>query len=338
MNTHSKVLILGGAGYIGCVLTNYLLSKGYLVRSFDNFIYNHQHSVYSFLNHPNYEIVYGDHRKSSAVVEALKNVDHVIILSGLVGDPITKKYPEISEKINFNGVKDTIGLLSNNKTIKRVIFVSTCSNYGLIPENISANENFKLNPLSLYAKAKVNIEKYILSLQGNVDFHPTILRFSTAFGLSSRMRFDLTINEFTHDLFFGKELLVYDPETWRPYCHVNDFAVVIQKVLEAQDDQVSFQVFNAGGDINNYTKQMIVDTLLSLIPEAKTKVKYKKHGSDPRNYRVDFSKIKNTLNFEPTFSVLDGIKEILAALDQHLFDFVDENRNSFGNYRINIEK
>ena len=162
--------------------------------------------------------------------------------------------------------------------------------------------------------------------------NPTILRFATAFGLSPRMRFDLTISEFTRDLALGKELLVYDAHTWRPYCHVRDFAHLIQVVIEAQTDIVSFEVFNAGGDINNATKQMIVDTILEKIPGGK--VRYQEHGSDTRNYRVSFEKVKSVLGFEPKYTIQDGIDELIEAINNHVFDHVDENKNFFGNYEI----
>ena len=117
------------------------------------------------------------------------------------------------------------------------------------------NEDSPLNPLSLYAKAKVSIEQSILNLNFKKNFHPTIFRFATAFGLSDRMRFDLTINEFIRDLYFGKELQVYDPETWRPYCHIKDFAEIILRSLFMPRETIAFEVFNAGSNKNNYSKK-----------------------------------------------------------------------------------
>ena len=162
--------------------------------------------------------------------------------------------------------------------------------------------------------------------------NPTILRFATAFGLSPRMRFDLTVSEFTRELAVGNELLVYDAHTWRPYCHVQDFARLIQIVIEAPKDKVSFEVFNGGGDINNTTKQILVDNILQKIPKGK--VRYQEHGSDPRNYRVSFEKVKETLGFEPKYMIQDGIDELIDAIQNHVFEHVDENPNFFGNYEI----
>ena len=129
-----------------------------------------------------------------------------------------------------------------------MIFISTCSNYGIIEEGSLADEDFELKPLSLYAKSKVSAERFLLAQAGNVDYAATVLRFATAFGLAPRMRFDLTVNEFVKDLYEKGEILVYDADTWRPYCHVNDFARLVRVVLEAPSDAINFEVFNAGGE------------------------------------------------------------------------------------------
>ncbi len=329
-----NVLVIGGAGYIGSVLCEALLKNGYSVRCLDLFLYQNHKSIEPLLNHPNFECMTGDFVEPAARRKALEGVSEVVILAGLVGDPITKKYPEESKKINRDGMLDLIADL-NGRKLSRVIFVSTCSNYGLIKDNELADENFKLSPLSTYAQAKVEMEKTLLSLKGQVDYEPVILRFATAFGLSPRMRFDLTVNEFTHELARGKELLVYDAHTWRPYCHVKDFAVVIQKAIEARSQDVAFEVFNAGGQANNATKQTILDEIRRRVPGAV--VQFKEHGSDPRNYRVDFSKIKSRLGFEPRYTIPMGIEELLAALKAGAFTDTVQNRNFYGNYVIHYK-
>lgn len=330
-----KVLLIGGAGYVGSVVTDSLLNEGYSVRVLDNFIYQNQRSVIPYFTKKNYEFVYGDFSNSKTISNVLKDVSDVVILGGLVGDPITKKYPEESNLINNIGIKNCIDSL-NQQGLDKVVFISTCSNYGLIEGDILADENFELKPLSLYAKAKVEAEQYLLSLKGKVDYSPVILRFATAFGLSSRMRFDLTVSEFTRDLAFGKELLVFDAHTWRPYCHVNDFARLIDLVFKASKDKVAFDVFNAGGEINNFTKQKIVDTILKYLPNSK--VKYQEHGADPRNYRVNFDKVKAVLGFEPKYTVDDGVRELLNAIQVHLFDNSEKERNFHGNYEIQYKR
>ena len=162
----------------------------------DNFIYNNKFSVLDNIRHKNYELVSGDFCDIHFVDKYIYDVSNVVILGGLVGDPITKKYPKESNYINLYKMKELIDLLYK-KNLNKLIFVSTCSNYGFMDENKLANEESELKPLSLYAEAKVEIEKYILENHNNKSTISTILRFATAFGLSTRMRFDLTINEFT---------------------------------------------------------------------------------------------------------------------------------------------
>ena len=233
---NKTVLIIGGGGYIGSVLSSNLIDNGYNVKSMDLLIYHNHSCIINQYGKPHYEFIFGDMANVSILEKALDKVEYVVLLAGLVGDPITKKYPKEANAINDDGVRTVIDTCKNTK-IKRLIFVSTCSNYGLIRGAGLANEKHELKPLSLYAKSKVGIEKYILSLKNSVDYHPTILRFATAFGLSPRMRFDLTVSEFTRELFLGNELLVFDAETWRPYCHTQDFAKLIQKVLEAPEEK-----------------------------------------------------------------------------------------------------
>jgi nucleoside-diphosphate-sugar epimerase len=233
--------------------------------------------------------------------------------------------------INEKGVLSCIDFF-DNKILNRLILISTCSNYGLIKEDELADENFELNPLSLYAKAKVGAELHLMSKKGKVQYTGTVLRFATAFGLSPRMRFDLSVSEFVRDLYFGEELLVFDEHTWRPYCHVRDFARLIDLVINADSENVNFEIFNAGGEINNFTKKMIVDTIVEYIPEAR--IKFGANGSDPRNYKVSFKKVKEKLNFQPKYTVKDGIEELIEAFSIGVYSDSLINKNRYGNYKI----
>ena len=326
------VLLIGGAGYIGSVMTVHFLKKGYKVTVMDNFIYNHQFSVLPYMGDPDYTFMYGDIANTEDLKKIPGDVDDVILLAGLVGDPVTKKYPSESKLINDRGVKQCMDYF-NGKGIGKLVFISTCSNYGLIDEKEVADEDYPLNPLSLYAEDKVDNEMYLLSNKGNVDYTGVVLRFGTAFGLSPRMRFDLSISDFTRNIFMGEELLVYDPDTWRPYCHIRDFSRLLETVLEADDELVHFEVFNAGGNENSYTKRMIVEEILRILPEGK--VSYNDHGSDPRNYRVSFSKVKNRLGFEPEYMIRDGIMELVEAMKTGLFGDAKTSDKEYGNYEIN---
>jgi nucleoside-diphosphate-sugar epimerase len=140
------------------------------------------------------------------------------------------------------------------------------------------------------------------------------------------------VSEFTRDIYFNENLIVYDEDTWRPYCHVRDFARLIEMVILSQNNKVYFEVFNAGGDINNFTKRMIVENILKFIPGGK--VSYKTNGGDSRNYKVSFSKIKSTVGFEPQFTVQEGIEELIEAFRIGVYSDSILNWEKYGNYRI----
>jgi nucleoside-diphosphate-sugar epimerase len=156
------------------------------------------------------------------------------------------------------------------------------------------------------------------------DFAPTSLRFSTVYGLSPRMRFDLTVNEFTKCVAQGDELVVFGEQFWRPYCHVSEFSRAIRTVLAAPREKVAYDVFNVGKTDENYTKRMIVDEIQRQIPEAR--VRYVAKAEDPRDYRVDFTKIKETLGFETLVTVRDGIREVRDVVQLGLIAEPDHKR------------
>jgi nucleoside-diphosphate-sugar epimerase len=326
-----RVLLVGGAGYIGTPIATELMRNGFHVRNLDLFLYNTQSSVTAFLTNPAYELIVGDLGDSQDIHRALVGVTDVVVLGGLVGDPITKAYPDESRAINEISVCRCLDAL-NGRGLNKVIFISTCSNYGLSKDDKLVDETSPLQPLSLYAKAKVAAEEHLLGMKGRADFCGVILRFATAFGVASRMRFDLTVNEFTRELFVGDELVVYDAHTWRPYCHVRDFARLIVRVLLFPAERIAFEVFNAGGDENNHTKQSIIDIILSKLPEGK--INYMDVGVDRRNYRVDFCKVRESLYFEPVYDVPYGVTELISALRAGFFADYSDRRNFYGNYDL----
>ncbi len=326
------VLVIGGAGYIGSVLIRKLLMLGYRVRVLDSLIYGNGSSVSGLSENESFSFIHGDFGHKPTLNLALAGVTDVILLAALVGDPICKKYPEKAKKTNLEYPKELLSVLAG-RGIDRFVFTSTCSNYGLRTDDSLADELSALNPQSLYAETKVEVESYIQGSVGTLDYSPTILRLSTAFGLSERMRFDLTISEFTKDLAIGKELVVYDENTWRPYCNVSDISEAIIKVITAPREMVTGQVFNVGSDANNFTKKMIIDLIQKYVKN--THVEYKKGGFDPRNYRVSFGKIEQQLNFRVKFSAEDSIKNLIGALNNNLFIDIEERRNFYGNYYLN---
>ena len=305
-----KILVTGAAGYIGSVLVRQLLKNNYFVRGADILFFGGE-SLLDIYNNPNFEFIKGDICQEGFVDQILDGVTDVIHLAAIVGDPACAKQPELAKQINLEASKLLFNKCNENG-IKKFIFASTCSNYGKMEGNDFLNENSPLNPVSLYAELKVKFEKYILESPINDSFSPTALRFSTVYGLSPRMRFDLTVNEFIRDVTLNNHLEIFGEQFWRPYCHVEDLARSCIMVLEAPIQKVKKNVFNVGATDQNYQKKMIAEEILKIIPGAN--IKYIHKSEDPRDYRVDFSKIKKMLGYSITKEVPDGLQEIFKVL------------------------
>ena len=322
-NIDNEVVLIGGLGYVGSAITEFFNSEEIKVTIIDNNIYKKK--LYKLEGNQYLNI---DTRSTEDLLSYDFSAKNIIVLSGLVGDPITNKYPEISRSINETSL---INFLSNVDGFKKLIFISTCSNYGLNKSDTPLNEESPLNPISLYAKSKVAVENFLIN--SNKDY--IILRFATAFGHSPNMRFDLTLNEFTAMLYFNKFIEVYDYKTSRPYCHVQDFARVIKKIISDEYKNITKEVFNVGANKNNISKEK----LISLISEKTNNFNYElvKDSKDKRNYVVDFSKIQKTFDFLPSFDLEDGIDEIIRKLESDSYDLnknFEKLNNYYGNYRI----
>jgi nucleoside-diphosphate-sugar epimerase len=307
-----KILITGGAGYIGSVLTRKLLSAGNSVTVIDKLIFGGNSLIDCFEN-SNFCFIKDDIINIENHVNLLKNIEAIVHLAAIVGDPACKLQPDIAEKTNLISSKKIFDISNKLTNIKRFIFASTCSNYGKMNGYDIVNEESLLSPVSLYAKLKVEFEDYLLNSETRNDFYPTSLRFATVYGFSPRMRFDLTVNEFTRDLFFNKPLEVFGENFWRPYCHVKDIANAIKLTLEKDPNIIQHNIFNVGNSNENYTKKMLIDIISKFIPNVNVKFIHKEE--DPRDYKVDFSKINRLLGFTTTRTVKDGIKEIIRVLE-----------------------
>ena len=326
------VLVPGGAGYVGSVLTRHLLDRGMSVRVLDSLLYDNQASLEG-VGGDGYSFVRGDVRSAEDVGGALDGITDVVLLASLVGDPVCKGNPELARETNLDGARRVLEA-ADDAGVERLIFASTCSNYGLREDETPATEDDELHPLSLYAETKVQMEREILERAGEWGFAPTILRLATAYGLSPRMRFDLTVSEFTRELVLGKPLDVYDPDTWRPYCHTEDIAAAVTTTLEAPAEDVEGEVFNAGGDDGNYTKRMIVEAALEAL-DGQGEVVWTEGGDDARNYRVSFAKIRDRLGFEPGHTVPAAIRDLVTALREGRFDDVEERPLYYRNFELN---
>ena len=263
-----KVLVTGGAGYIGSVLVRQLLEKGYKVRALDSLKFGGD-ALYEVMLNPNFEFIKGDIRNTKDVETALKDIDAVAHLAAIVGDPACKKYSDEAHETNWNG---SVALFeaAEKAGIKKFVFASTCSNYGKMPDPDSfVTETSELRPVSLYAELKVKFEKYILEERKNSKMCATSLRFSTVYGFSPRIRFDLTVNEFTRNAIINGEQEIWGAQFWRPYCHVEDLARAVIVVLETDNAKVKSEVFNVGSTDENYNKGMIIEEVCKVVPNVK---------------------------------------------------------------------
>ena len=320
-----RVLVTGGAGYIGSILTPSLLEQGHEVRVLDSLLHG-GNSLLGPWSHPKFEFLKGDVRDPDAVAEAIEGMEAVVHLAAIVGDPACARDPEVTKSVNLAG-SNLVLEKSMAAGVKRFIFSSTCSNYGRMDDPTQmADETWELRPISLYSETKVAVEESILDLQ-TANLCPTVLRFATVFGVSPRMRFDLTVNEFTMELLTKGHLVIFGQEFWRPYVHVRDVARAISTVLAAPEERVRNQVFNVGSSNQNFQKGQLVDLIKPYAPAAK--IEYVHRDEDPSDYRVTFEKIKDALAFETSHTVEQGIEEVAHLVNSGII--VDFNHPGFRN-------
>lgn len=314
-----RILVTGGAGYIGSVLTRKLLDSNYTVTVLDS-LRSGGISLLEILGDPNFNFVKGDIRDTKTVTEALKGVDTVVHLAAVVGQPACNKNPKEAYETNQVATMNLFNLATQMR-IPRFVFASTCSNYGML-EGTTATEKTQVESTSIYASTKIESEKYILNSK-SLNTKPTILRFATAFGLSPRMRVDLLIHEFLRDAICKNQILVFGPEFWRPFVHVKDIARGIIMCIEVPVDKISHQIFNVGGNQNNIKKIDLAKLITKHVPN--TKLEFIGTEQDLRNYRVSFDKISKVLGYSVTKTLDDGILEVKQAIEQGIIDPFDKN-------------
>jgi nucleoside-diphosphate-sugar epimerase len=309
-----KIVVTGGAGYLGSILTRFLLDNGHEVRVLDSLLHGGD-SLLGLYPYENFSFFNGDVRSTEVMNQVLQEAEAVVHLAAIVGDPACARQPELAKEINQDGAIQAFEL-SRQHGIQRFIFASTCSNYGRVTNpNQLVTEESELKPVSLYADTKVAVENSLLDVATNSSPSVTVLRFATLFGLSPRMRFDLTINEFTAELFTNRELVVYGEQFWRPYVHVRDAARAIVSVLGCPREQVDSQVFNVGDTNQNYQKGQLIDLISDQLDHEITIERVHK-DEDPRDYRVSFEKVQKALGFAITRTVKDGVDEIIDAFEK----------------------
>ena len=305
-NGARRILVTGGAGFIGSHLTRKLLDAGYNVRILDRFDYGR--SGIEAIKHPRLEIQQGDICNSRDVSRAVRDVDGVLALAAIVGDPACNLDPEETINLNYTATKILVEAC-NFYGVQRLVFASSCSVYGASESDL-LTERSRLNPVSLYARTRVLSENIIFDRRGDVE--PVVLRLATVFGLSPRMRFDLVVNTLTVRAVVDQRIAVHGGDQWRPNVHCRDVARAFIKALEAPASAVAGEIFNVGGDDLNHRIAELADMVAGIVGDVS--VEYHSDVPDPRNYRVSFEKIRRTLRFEPEYSVARGIREVAAAV------------------------
>jgi nucleoside-diphosphate-sugar epimerase len=319
-----RILVIGGAGYIGSVLVRKLLDKGYKVTVLDKFIYGRE-SLTEVSNHPNLTIIEGDTRHIEDVNKSIRDVDAVVHLAELVGDPACALNPAMTLEINYLATR-AIAATCKHFQINRLVYASSCSVYGASKSGELLTETSELNPVSLYAKGKIESENALLELRDG-NFSPTILRFATAFGLSYRPRFDLVVNLLTAKAMREGRFSIFGGDQWRPNVHVADVSDTIVAVLEAPIEDVGGQIFNVGSEENNHTINDIGRMVKEAIPSAEMIID--QQAVDKRDYRVGFGKLRETLKIRMNHGVRDGIAEIKAFLEKEKeLDYQDKRHSN----------
>lgn len=323
-----KVLLIGGAGYLGSVLSRKLLLKGYKVRVLDNLSYGDD-GIRELNRNPDFELIKGDIREIPAIIGAIKGVDAVGHLAAIVGDSASALNPEQTIEINYLATK-AIAEACKFAQINRFFFASTCSVYGANKNpDERLDEDSPLNPVSLYAETKLRSEQGILSI-ADANFSPTIFRFATLFGVSPRMRFDLVINLLTAKAVKENKITIFGGEQWRPHLDVSDAAEAFIRWLESPIEKVGGEIFNVGSNELNFKINAIGDMVREVVPGIE--VETQKESSDSRDYNVSFEKISKRLNFEPQKSIKQAICEIKELLESKIIR--NFNHKKYNNYRF----
>jgi nucleoside-diphosphate-sugar epimerase len=308
------IAVTGGAGYVGALTARELLAAGHEVRALELLLHE-QDEVARSLEADGVDLIRGDVRDPDARRRLLDGATAVVHLAAIVGDPACAADPERSREINVDASRALVGEAAA-AGVRRFVFASTCSNYGRMADpTVPVDETGELAPVSLYAEHKVEMERELL--QGGHGIEATCLRFATVYGAAPRMRFDLTVNEFTRDLWSDRPLEVFGEQFWRPYVHVQDAARGIRTVIDAPSGLVAGEVYNVGHSDENYRKLDLVRLITSEL--GRGDVSYVHRDEDPRDYKVSFEKVRSRLGFEPRMRVPDGIREIIAGLESRRF-------------------
>lgn len=297
-----KILVTGGAGYIGSVLTPELLAAGHDVVVLDNFMY-HQTSLLDCCHDPKLSVIRGDTRDKDLIKKLLKDADAVFPLACLTGAPLCQKQPEEAREILLDAVRMILDLRGKDQA---VIFPTTNSGYGIGEKGKFCTEETPLKPISLYGKLKVEAEDAILQAGNGIT-----LRLATAFGISPRMRLDLLVNDFTYQAVTAGKIELFESHFMRNFIHVRDIAAGFIHALD-HFDEMKNEPYNMGLSDANLSKMQLCQQIKEFVPGFE--ITESKDGKDPdqRDYIVSNEKIEKT-GFRPRVSLPEGIRELIKG-------------------------
>ena len=317
-NGYINVLITGGAGYLGSVIAEEILSAGQVNKLviYDNLMYN-QTSPIIHSHRKNFEFVYGDVRNHEQLLPYVEEADVIIPLAAIVGFPACDRDKDLATAINYTHVKFICDNLKDNQ---KILYPNTNSGYG-IGENGECTEESPLNPISHYGVTKVNAEKEVLK-NGGIS-----LRLATVFGTSARMRMDLLVNEFVYKALSDKYITIFEKNFVRNYIHIRDVAEAFIFMIESYD-VYGGEPFNVGLSDANLSKQQLVEKIKGYVPDFA--ITYSDYYQDPdkRDYIVSNEKIENT-GWKPNYSLDDGIEELIKTYTILISDLSSKYRNGF---------
>lgn len=312
MSNSKRVLVTGGAGYLGSVLVPMLLDDGYEVTVFDRLLFGRE-PLAAVQEHPRFKLIEGDITRLGEHNGFLEGIDTIMHLAALSNDPSCDLKPELTQRINFEGTTE-LARRAARAGVRRFIYASSCSVYGSNPSPI-VDERSELHPVSLYALKKAEAEQALFSLSAP-GMTITALRMATLYGLSPRMRFDLAINLMVMNAATRRSIFVLGGgKQWRPFVHVADAAQAWITTMEAPVEKVAHEVFNVGSDDNNYQIQDLAWTVRDALPHLEVSVNSVPDDDDKRSYRVGFHKITDTLGFTPRCKIDESIVEIARAIN-----------------------
>jgi nucleoside-diphosphate-sugar epimerase len=323
------ILITGGAGYIGSLLTGVLLQRGYAVTVVDDLLFGGE-PLLAYFSHPGFRFLKGDvcdpcvleHTKQ----ELVNGCDAVVHLAAIVGFPACQAVgAEVSWRYNVESVRRVFELAEHTGA-EKFIFSSTYSVYGLTNDGNAVTEDSALYPQSLYAETKIAAEQYLLEMSRTSKCTPLVFRFATLFGVSPRTRFDLIVNQFVLEAMTHRELIIYQRGYSRSFVHVRDVVEGILRGLQAPPEKIRGRVFNLGSDKGNYTKNEIVALVQKHVDGLKVRYKDLSFGGDMRDIAVSFARIRQELEFDARISVEDGIREVRDALQFGLIKDATDSR------------